>query len=238
MSMKHLLLASCLGVLSTGATAATVDFGNNFNNFNSAVDATTHGEIVTRFDFGNGLTGTIETIAFRGSKFRRAEARIFDTRLTGTSDPDLEGDFENVANANDDRNFGKALIIQEDPLRADSEADDELNGGFITFSFDTAINLLSLSYLDGEKGATVRTGGTELGSFAANVSSDNMFVDMNFVRNPDAFGIRTFTVVYNGSGAIGSFDAELAPIPLPAALPLLLVGLGGLGYVSRKRRAS
>lgn len=237
MSMKKLLLASCLGALSTGATAATVDFGKNFNNFDSASDTTAHGEIVSRFDFGNGLTGRI-VVSNPNEVGGVGEARIFDTRLTGTSDDDLEGDFENVANAADNRDFGKALIIQERVSLADSNADDERSGGVVTFFFDKAINLLNLSYLDGERGATVSTGGTELGDFGSGVSGDHKFVELHFARNPDAFGIRSFSVNYNGSGAIGAFDAEVAPIPLPAGLGLLLAGLGGLGVASRKRRAA
>lgn len=237
MSMKKLLLASFLGAISTGATAATVDFGNNFNNFDSAADTTVHGEIVSRFDFGNGLTGHI-VVSNPNEVGGVGEARIFDTRLTGTSDDDLEGDFENVADSNDDRDFGKALIIQERASLADSVSDDERGGGIVTFFFDTAINLLNLTYLDGERGAIVSTSGTELGDFGSGVSGDHKFVELNFERNSDAFGIRSFSVQYNGSGAIGAFDAEVSPIPLPAALSLMLAGLGGLGVAGRKRKAS
>jgi len=42
----------------------------------------------------------------------------------------------------------------------------------------------------------------------------------------------------NYEGTSGTFTAVLAPVPLPAALPLLLSGIGGLGAMVRRRRAA
>lgn len=41
----------------------------------------------------------------------------------------------------------------------------------------------------------------------------------------------------SGVGYIGATSASLTPVPLPAALPLLLTGLGGLGFLRRNRQA-
>ncbi len=229
---KSFLAGAALLLSSTAASAATVDFGTNLDTANNAASATTHGELVTSFDFGNGLTGRIEV--FNRLANGPGEARIFDTNATNTFDDDLEGDMANVANANDVRNFGKSLIIQERAGVASGIPDDEVGGGVVTFIFDQAINLLSLQYLDGEKGAEVRTGSTVLGGFGNGVSGDHMFVDIDFSRSLDAQGITTFSVQYNGSGAIGGFQAELAAVPVPASLPLLLAGFGALTFARRK----
>ena len=56
---------------------------------------------------------------------------------------------------------------------------------------------------------------------------------------------RSVIVGYDDSGAGPDFDyddlvarIDVAPIPLPAAVWLLAAGLGGLGFVARRRRAT
>ena len=53
----------------------------------------------------------------------------------------------------------------------------------------------------------------------------------------------TFSFMDSGRGASGAIDnltfevaSEMAPIPVPAAMPLMLAGLGGLAFVARRRR--
>ena len=249
--MKYFLPVAMLAMSVSTASATTIDLGMNFNDFDSALDVTAHGENVTFFDFGNGVTGRIEV--FNRALFREdpalgrtnnGEARIFDTRLTGTSDDDLEGDFTNVADANDTRDFGKALIIQERASKASSNADDEAGGGTVTFFFDAAIDLLGLAYLDGEKGAIVTTGNHQLGDFGADVSGDHLFVELDFSTDALAFGLTEFTVDYQGSGALAGFNVRDAVpgagpsvVPLPAALPLLLGAFGSLSLLRSRKRA-
>lgn len=51
-----------------------------------------------------------------------------------------------------------------------------------------------------------------------------------------------FTAFEYGNGERGSqlaqvqVTADVAPVPVPAGLPLLLAGLGGLGLVARRKR--
>jgi hypothetical protein len=53
----------------------------------------------------------------------------------------------------------------------------------------------------------------------------------------------TGNVVFRGTSSFnpvnqGAFPYEIAPIPVPAALPLLLAGLGGLALMARRRKAA
>lgn len=50
-------------------------------------------------------------------------------------------------------------------------------------------------------------------------------------------------VVFRGSSTfnevtLGEFPLDVTPVPVPAALPLLLAGLGGLAFVARRRKAA
>ena len=232
--MKHYIAASVVALMATGASAATVDFGTNLDDTQNASDSTVHGEIFDVFDFGNGISGRV--VVENNGQDDPGEARIFNSRLTGTSDRDLEGDFTNPADSTDVRDFGNILIIQERARLASSEADDERAGGAITFIFDQAINLLSLDYLDGERGAVISAGASPLGTLGSNVNGDNEFTSFDFGNLAAATNITQFRVDFGGSGAIGAFDAELAvPVPVPAALPLMLLGLGGLGALRRRQ---
>ncbi|AXI48706.1 hypothetical protein C1J03_02275 [Sulfitobacter sp. SK012] len=61
--------------------------------------------------------------------------------------------------------------------------------------------------------------------------SDMEFSSLSFVEGSQAIGVETYTLDNLTTGGV-------APVPLPAGLPLLLAGLGGLATLRRKRKAA
>lgn len=218
--MLKLTTAAAAVVLGAGAVQAAVF---DFEEF-------THGQTVSSVSAG-GITADI-TVDSNGA-FDQAVA--FDTSLTGTEDPDLEASFGGTGPSNP----GKVLIISED-----GGADDERRGGTITFTFDQLVTLNSFSAFDGARyEVTSLMGDVFLDDDDNVVTGDNL---SNTFEVPGFEGVQTvnFLLFNAGEGASGAIDSidvtpfdTVAPIPVPAALPLLMAGLGGLAFVGRRRKA-
>lgn len=218
--MLKLTAATAAIIFSAGiAQAAVIDF-EDFD----------HGDAVNSVSAG-GVNATVTVVNPRRSI---DQALAFDTSLTGTRDPDLEAPFSGpVANP------GKVLIIAENSR----VPDDEAFGGTITFLFDRLVDFTSFAAFDafdnvGPLVVSADTGQTQSFDTGSGDRASDLFTDLNFV------GISELTFSLPGSGAIDDLTFEIsefggetpAPIPVPAALPLMLAGLGGLAWVGRRRR--
>ncbi|MEL7389176.1 MAG: VPLPA-CTERM sorting domain-containing protein [Pseudomonadota bacterium] len=182
-----------------------------------------------------GVTASI-TVTPNGNGLPAAQ--IFDTANPGSNadgDPDLGIPFVDAVTGAAFANPGNVLIVQEDPNAdggLDTNPDDAGDGGIIEFVFDQVVNILSFEVFDDVTNFTVTTdvaGQTE----TVNIGEDNeaLLVLLNFD------GVQTLTFDFgNASGAIDNITFEVPAIPLPAGMPLLLAGLAGLGYMSRRRR--
>ncbi|MEM0944322.1 MAG: hypothetical protein AAGI70_10270, partial [Pseudomonadota bacterium] len=146
------------------------------------------------------------------------------------NDPDLVGPLTNANDPNDVRpDLGNVLIIDE--INSNGYPDDQAGpGGSITFAFDRAIDLTSITILDGEENISLITENITVGNLGA---EDNEFEVLNF---DSIAGIREFTVDFAGSGALASFSARVSVVPLPAPALLLLSAIAGLGWLGWRRR--
>lgn len=97
-------------------------------------------------------------------------------------------------------------------------------------------------------GLTNASGDEQVGAFlVSQAGSVDFGADANFIGSGSA-GYLNFQALYDGDflqfGSTAQGVANLvytteaiSAVPLPAALPMLLVGLGGLGVVSRRRKS-
>ena len=217
--MLKILAATAVATLGLvgAAHASTVTF-----------DEYEHGDIITSLDLAYGVTATVT--ANGRSNSSPDQAWIFDTTLDNTADPDLEGPF-----TTDGLKFGhiagRALIVQEHG----GVPDDDGNGGWIKFSFSRAVTFLGFDFLDDEdvvardnNGNKIVVGQPAGKAYDNYVTSSGLLAWENVTQLKFNFG--------KDSGAIDNLHFEIAPVPVPASLPLLLAGVAGFGVMSRRRK--
>ncbi|MFG5383046.1 VPLPA-CTERM sorting domain-containing protein [Yoonia sp. R2-816] len=219
--MTKMLLISAIAALGLAvqAPAATLTF-----------DEFSHGDVITSLNLEGGVTATVS--ANGRSSSSPDQAWIFDTTLSNTRDRDLEGPFTNDG-VNYDIYAGRALIIQENNIGPD----DDGNGGIITFVFSQAITFLGFDFLDDEtvrasdnNGNLTRVGRPTGSAFDNYHTSSGLLNWANVTQLTFDFG--------RNSGAIDNLRYEVSQIPVPASLPLMLVALGGLGFMARRRKTA
>ncbi len=218
--MKKALFAAAIAAFGfTGAAqAATLTF-----------DSFSHGDVITSLNLGGGVTASVS--ANGNSSSAPDEAWVFDTMLDNTRDPDLEGPFTDDG-VDYDIYTGAVLIVQENS----HTPDDDGNGGWITFDFSKPISFLGFDFLDDETvTATDNNGNSTTIGTPRGRAFNNYFTSSGLLNWTNVTQL-TFDFGHN-SGAIDNLRYELAPVPLPASLVLLLGALGALGFARRRQTA-
>lgn len=225
------LLAGAAGVLAMCGAANAAIVTNTF-------DGPAPNTPVTTFD-----DGTVVTVANPGG---HAPAIIFDTTDNNTSDNDLEDPFVRVGADP----FGLGTILNNIviiPENSPANQNDSGNGGTIEFIFDSVVTFFGLDLVDtGEDDVTVTLYGVDDMVITTVMSSLDLDTPnggpsrVGFLAMNGMAGIANVARVVvdfgTNSGGLDNLVYDVEEIPVPAALPLLLTGLGGLGWASRRRR--
>lgn len=233
--MKVLSTALAAVVVASGASAAVI----NFEQFDK-------GEIISTTDGSSyfAVAGVdIEVTAAGGSD----DAMIFDTNppVSGqdtdlaapfykdmVDDPDRGGAWGLPVDGTDTLTPNNVLIISEDG--DSSDPDDNQSGGQIVFNFSQMITFMGFDVLDDVENfsVTANTGESETGITLDFNNQFASFTGLNWT------GVNSLLFDFgNASGAIDNLQFEVAPVPVPASLPLLLAGFAGLGALSRRRKS-
>ncbi|GEM_PF-1165423 len=219
--------------------------------------ALTGSAFATVIDFEDQSTGTVITTQYgplltisADSNGSFDQAMIFDTDNYTGGDNDLDAPFNTPTPGGADGIMpGHVLIISED---GDSnDPDDEAAGGSITFDFASVVEFIGINIFDIDNGENVQVQLLNNGAFIGGATvAGSAIGDGNYISFAETFAyylgdtledyfgqpmlIDQIIVTFSASGALD--DLEFAEVPLPGALPLLLSGIAGLGFASRRRK--
>ena len=214
--MRFALVFAATLLAASGAQGAIVTF-----------ESFTAGQPVDMITFDDGTTATVTTVSNRAGGSN--QAGVFDTDNPTGNDSDLGAPFTS-ASGGPILSPGNILIILG-PGSGPGTPDDDAMGGTITFEFSRPVDLLAFDYFDTEAAqddglvVTTDTGGNS-GVLTAGDNEYDTF-------SAPFLGITTATFAFGGSGGIDNL--QIAPIPVPAAVPLLLSALGMLWLLGRTR---
>lgn len=222
LNLKSAVLA-CVAVpiMAVSAGATTLDFDSGVAGYTGTNNLTSYSQDGFSFDVSFTSNGD------------SSGANLFDTLCGPGANCSSNGDDRDLVPTPQGENgvANNILILQEVGASLD---DDSRRGGSITFTLTqgSAFQLTGFSAVDDGRFG-IEVGGNSLGSIG--LSSDNETGATTFGSPSSTIGIgSSFTVVYSGSGGVDSI--QLSAVPLPAGFPLIVAGLGALGFVARKKR--
>jgi hypothetical protein len=219
--MRFALVLAASLLAASGAHGAIVTF-----------ETFATGDAVNLITFDDGTTATVTTVSNRsGAAGGTNQAGVFDTDNPTGNDTDLAGPFAS-ASGGPDLSPGKILIILG-PDNGPGLPDDDALGGTITFEFSRPVDLLAFDYFDTEPQANGLTVTTDTGGSSGVLTTGDHEYD---TFDTPFFGIKVATFTLGGSGGIDNI--RIAPIPVPAALPLLFAALGMFWLLGRTRRSA
>lgn len=256
--MKQVLLsAACAVGLATSVHSATFDFVALADAGDTAAknEGSWESRPTADYSFGSfdGLTDTftnsgIGVVATGGSYNLLADAPVNLGNTSAYLDKTCCG---NPGNAG----LGAAKTSNlTNSFQADPGNDDNIgvSGGlggdldpifeFVTLTFTDAVLLQGITFVDDDH-VVLSSGFVGYSNVAYDLGDPVSFAEMIIgaeINDYSALGasnVWTFAKVIEGENFYIK-SATVSAVPIPAAFPLLLAGIGGLGLVARRRRAA
>lgn len=128
-----------------------------------------------------------------------------------------------------------------------ADVGDDAAGGVISFDFLSPLFIKEIALIDidenpAQLGLTFRLAGGGMSMFTGNDatstigSGNNSMTFFTGLENGLVLGL---DIAFNKiSGAVAYVETAPAPVPVPAALPMLISALGLTGWLARRRRAA
>jgi hypothetical protein len=246
MNIKKLaFMAPAVGIgavlLASEASAGNVTLTGNQEilTFGGQVNAT---NINTFFDGGSDAYGTAGGAANNVGVTFSAPAEFLNAGFNGTGFNGGTGKFENVPSA-----ATGVLYFASVPTTSSAIMDDASGFSGISFNYSILNNSASdnstvslYSGLDGTGNLLATLTLSAAGTTVACTSSHDEFCTWSSVGNANIGGIAESAVFNGAARTFTEFDAvalTATPVPLPAALWLMLGGIGGLARFVRRRSA-
>lgn len=194
--------------------------------------------------FATGASAATLNALAEGNSFERGEASgyVWQNANTGGLKVTLTSNYNPYFDA-DNAGLGVCKVLDA-AKQCNPSSDDNVTGGggideWVELAFEQTTKVFDLLFRDenhnplGGSAATLLIGlnGGALTQYTFAAASATVFSDVKSIRfqydgagrNPDQFYL-------TGAG--------VTPVPVPAALPLLIGGLGIMGWVARRRKAA
>jgi hypothetical protein len=240
---KLVLLAPAVGIgtalLASQASASNVTYTGNQEilTFGGQVNAT---NINTFFDGGTDAYGTAGGAANNVGVTFSTPAEFLNAGYNGTGFNGGTGKFENVPSGATGVLYFASVPTTSTPILDDAS-------GFTGISFNYSLLNNTSSYastvslysgLDGTGNLLGTLTLSAAGTTVACTSGHDEFCTWSTTGNANLGGVAESAVFNGDARTYTEFDAvALTPVPLPAALWLMLGGVGGLARFARRRAA-
>ena len=238
--MKKILISTaiCLGMMSTTASAFTLNFWDvDQGGGNGIPGVTTPTAGSPANNRVNNLADALATIAFRGADATFTSSGLDYPQLGGSNSASNSGLLKDFLGTD------WASLVNNTSFRS---IDDTTVNNASVFQFTGSIALLNGTNsfsIASDDGFELKVGGVVVGSFEGTRAIGNPTTfDYSSDGGIEDFQLSFFEDQNSQVGLYGTLNGavieNVAPVPLPASSLLLLGGLGGLVALRRKKKAA